>query len=609
MKIRTAITSTLAVAFTHCSFAQAPPDTARTYQLDPIVVTATQLEALRSTVPNAVSVLTKADITTSGETSLLSLISKRVPGVFVTERGVLGYGTSDGSAGGITIRGAGGSPNTEVLVLTDGRPQMMGLFGHPLPDTYVASGVERIEVIRGPASLMYGTNAMGGVINFISDKGTGVAAHAGAAYGSFNTEKFEVGTGYASDVGSFTVSGDHYETGGHRPYSDFRINNGSFRGEVPLSQEFTLNGDLSVSRFKTYNPGPASQPLIDNWFDITRGSAGISVEDHFKDIHGALKTFINFGVHDISDGFHSTDDNAGFMLYQGFAPFAGNEVTVGIDEKRYGGKADNHITLYDFGSFFVNEMGGYVLTQQRLFERLTASAGVRYNKHSLYGGVAVPQFGLAYAVTGETTVKASASRGFRSPTIRELYLFPSPTPTLQPERQWSYDVSLLQSIGRIASFELTGFLAEGDHLIRAIGAYPNIVLNNSGRFTHRGVEFSGSADPWADFSINLTYSFLDPERETAANPKHKMYAGGTFRRSGVTASLGVEYIAGLYGDDNGNERLPEYAVVDARVTYALTDLLSVYLSAENLLDRKYQILYDYPMPGRTLLGGVSWTAL
>jgi iron complex outermembrane receptor protein len=65
----------------------------------------------------------------------------------------------------------------------------------------------------------------------------------------------------------------------------------------------------------------------------------------------------------------------------------------------------------------------------------------------------------------------------------------------------------------------------------------------------------------------------------------------------------------LYGDDNGNERLPEYAVVDARVTYALTDLLSVYLSAENLLDRKYQILYDYPMPGRTLLGGVSWTAL
>jgi len=156
----------LALAFiTSSGTSQEQRCTMKTYYLDPITVTATNIEALRSKVPNAVSLITKSDLLESGESSVLRIISERVPGVFVTERGVLGYGVGNGAAGGISIRGNGGSLNTEVLVLTDGRPQMMGLMGHPLPDTYVNSGVERVEIIRGPASLMHGTNAMGGVIN------------------------------------------------------------------------------------------------------------------------------------------------------------------------------------------------------------------------------------------------------------------------------------------------------------------------------------------------------------------------------------------------------------------------------------------------------------
>ena len=76
--------------------------------------------------------------------------------------------SASGAAGGISIRGIGGSPNTQMLVLIDGHPQFMGLMGHPLPDAYVASDVERVEVVRGPASILYGTNAMGGVINIIT---------------------------------------------------------------------------------------------------------------------------------------------------------------------------------------------------------------------------------------------------------------------------------------------------------------------------------------------------------------------------------------------------------------------------------------------------------
>ncbi len=135
-----------------------------------VVVTGTRVEVARKNVPLTISVISEDEIRQSSETALLPVLSERVPGVFVTERGVTGFGVADGAAGNITVRGVGGSPNTQVLVLIDGSPQFMGIFGHPLPDAYVASDVERIEVIRGPASILYGTSAMGGVVNIITKK-------------------------------------------------------------------------------------------------------------------------------------------------------------------------------------------------------------------------------------------------------------------------------------------------------------------------------------------------------------------------------------------------------------------------------------------------------
>src|SRR5690606_39388474 len=125
--------------------------------------------------------------------SVLQVVNEQAPGVFVTQRGVLGYGVAQGSAGRITIRGVGGSPTTQVLVMTDGRPQMMGLMGHPIPDTHVSSGVERIEVVRGPANVLYGTSAMGGVINVITRRNwlPGASVEGGASYGTHDPRRLE----------------------------------------------------------------------------------------------------------------------------------------------------------------------------------------------------------------------------------------------------------------------------------------------------------------------------------------------------------------------------------------------------------------------------------
>jgi outer membrane receptor protein involved in Fe transport len=590
------------------AFSQTARDTIRTFYFDPVVVTGTNTDALRSSLPNSISVVGTREIKESGETSLLSIINKRVPGVFITERGVLGYAAADASAGSINIRGTGGSPNTEVLVMTDGRPQMMGLFGHPLPDTYVSSDVERVEVIRGPASLVHGTNAMGGVVNIITrqDHMPGLQARGAASYGSFGTEKVDAGAAYGFDGGAVSISGNHYQTDGHRDNSSFRMNNGSVSAQGMLGENFYLSADASVSGFKAYDPGPVTTPAIGHWANITRSSSGVSLEQRGGQAQGAVKLFFNTGVHDIYDGFHSTDNNIGVRVYEGYKLGASTQFTAGVDYDHYGGKAENRTFAHDFGKFFVDEAGGYLIAQQTLFDAATVNAGVRLNHHSLYGTVTVPQFGIAVRLDSSLTLKTSASKGFRSPTIRELYLFPAPTPTLQPERMWNYEAGLLYHFGDRASGELTGFIDDGTNMIRVGGFFPNLVLSNSGRFVHRGVEFSGTLRAASGIDLDLTYGYLDPGDQTMASPRHKLYVGGSYEWAVVRWNLGIQHVEKLYGADFGGEPLPDYTIVNSRITWKWLPNISFFISGENLLNTGYTIMYGYPMPGRTLIGGLSF---
>ena len=153
--------STLIICFGWAN-AQSFSITEDTVRIDEVVVTGTPVKVTRNNVPMAVSVVDRNQIEESNESALLPVLNGRIPGLFVTERGITGFGVAAGSAGQISIRGIGGNPTTGVLMLIDGHPQFMGIMGHPLPDSYVASDVERVEVIRGPASILYGSNAMGG---------------------------------------------------------------------------------------------------------------------------------------------------------------------------------------------------------------------------------------------------------------------------------------------------------------------------------------------------------------------------------------------------------------------------------------------------------------
>lgn len=591
----------------------------RTYEAEEAVVTGSRIEVSRHNNPMTVSVITAEELNESGESAILPAISKRVPGVFVTERGITGFGVSGGAAGKISIRGIGGDPNTRVLMLIDGQPQFMGLFGHPLPDSYVTSDAEKVEVIRGPASLLYGSNAMGGVINIITKKqrSDGFTGDARASFGSFLTQKYMGSAGYKKKNLTVFASVNHDETQGHRDNSEFYITNGFLKVGYQLSAHWKAKLDGSVAKFKSCDPGPANR--IDSsyltkrhWVDILRGMGSFSLENNHSHAEGAVKLFYNFGVHDIYDGFHSTDHNYGLTAYEGLRLFKNNTITLGIDYKQYGGVAENTEAMMGKGIEFVDtsvyELGTYIFAQQGFWDRLVITAGIRLENNEMFGSEWIPQFGASYLPFKTSTIKASASKGFRSPTIRELFLWDAANPDLKPESMWNYEMGWMQSFPDIGlNTEITGYLSEGENLIQLVGQYPNVTNENTGAFKHYGLEFQAGFQITQALLVNANYAYLHMDTPITGAPVNQCYVGGRYRLDKFTFHADMSYINKLYTRVNPVKNTQEYFLLNARISWQAFPFLQFFVSGENLLDQAYQINDDYPMPGITLFGGIHFS--
>lgn len=603
------------IIITLYSFAQSLNDT---IQLNEVVVTGNKTEILRNNVPLTISVINNSTIENSNESALLPIISEQVPGVFVTERGTTGFGVASGAAGQISIRGVGGSPNTQVLMLLDGHPQFMGIMGHPLPDLYVASDVEKVEIIRGPASILYGSGAMGGVINIITKKQKvdGYSINARASYGSFNTQKYMASGGYRKGKFNVFASFNHDQTNGHRTNSDFKIDNGYIKAGYDINKKISASADFSIAKFYTSDPGPdyitdSSYINLAHWIDIMRGRASISIENNYDKFNGAFKVFHNFGEHIIYDGFHSVDINSGLMFFQSAKFFKGNLTTFGFDYKTFGGIAENTKARNGEGIIFsdttLTEMAGYILMQHNYKDKIIANAGIRLEIHSVYGEEWIPQTGVSYNMTGKTTLKAVVSKGFRSPTIRELYMWAPANENLLPEELMNYEISWLQSINDKINFELTAFHNQGSNMIKTVmdGGVPKNM--NTGSFSNFGGEFMTNLRLNKSLSFNLNYSYLYMQDPIIASPEHSVYFSARYSFKKFAFSTNLQYINGLYTSVAANNiQKVNYLVLNARLSYDISKYLNVFVAGNNLLNSEYEINYGYPMPGINVSGGLNF---
>lgn len=611
----------------HSTLSGEVPDPIR---IGEVVVTGTRNETDVRHLPLTVSVIDRQEIEQSMQPSVLPVLTQQIPGLFITSRGVMGYGVSGGAAGSMSLRGLG-SGSGRLMVLIDGHPQYMGLMGHAIADAYQSLMTERIEVLRGPASVLYGSNAMGGVINIVTRRlhEEGVKTNVNLGYGSFNTLQSEVTNRIRKGGFSSIISGSYNRTDGHRSHMGFEQYGGYAKLGYEFSPRWNIRGDVNVTHFNASQPGSVSNPMLDADQNITRGMTSLAIENRYDHTSGALSIFYNWGDHWINDGytidpndkddpkpyrFDSHDDLLGVSWFQSARLFEGNRLTAGIDYFRVSGMARNCYVEGNrngekepIADKVQHEIAGYIDFRQDIGRWLTLDAGARIDHHSLIGTEWIPQAGLSFHLPRTIELKASASKGFRYPTIREMYMFPPQNPDLKPESMWSYELAFAQRLldGRL-SYGINLFYIDGKDLIVTVPRQGATPLNmNTGKIDNCGVEteIAYRIDP--HWSVDANYSFLHMENPVVGAPEHKLYAGATFSQKRWTISTGLQYIDNLYTTVGNNAQTEEFVLWNLNVSFRVNSWLDLWARGENLLAQQYEINAGYPMPRATVMAGIN----
>ena len=593
--------------------------------LQEVVVTGTRNAVDVRHLPYTVNVIGRQTLTEQQQTNVLPTVMQQVPGLMVTSRSMMGYGVSTGAAGGISLRGVSGGAG-QLLVLIDGHPQYNGVYGHPISDSYQTLMAERVEVLRGPASVLYGSNAMGGVLNIVtrSMHEDGVKTHINLGAGSYGTVQTEASNQIRSGRFSSTVAAQYSRTDNHRPNMGFEQYGGYVKLGYDISDHWNAAVDMDLTHWNASNPGTVTQPKLENDQWITRGAASLTIENHYNKTSGALSIYDNFGRHKINDGynadggtpqtdlFRSKDAVAGVSWYQSAQLFEGNRVTVGLDYQHIYGRAwyTNRETgktvttqrrLMQSAHSHENEVAGYVDFRQDINEWLTIDAGLRYDHHSTAGGEWVPQAGVVLRPVETGALKASVSKGFRNPNTREMYMYGTANhDSLRAERLWNYELSWRHSLGGF-SYGANLFYIKGDNMIQAV-AGKNI---NTGEIENYGLELEAEYRIDSHWSVNTNHSLLHMKNPVVAAPTYKGFLGANFNYQKWSVIAGLQYLNGLYTSVGKDEQKENVCLLNATVNYALCKNVGLWLRGENLLAQSYEINLGYPMPRATFMGGVN----
>lgn len=593
------------------------------HRLGDVVVTGSRYKTDLRHLPVTISVVEGQTLHEKYRDNILPTLTEQVPGLFVTSRGMLGYGVSTGAAGGIKVRGIGSTAN--LLVLMDGLPQYAGLYGHPIADAYQTMLADRVEVLRGPASMMYGSNAMGGVVNIVTRQATtnGSSTNINLQGGSYGTIEATATNRLRKNKFSSIVGANYGRTDGHRVNSGFEQISGFVKLGYDLTPSWNLSADMNLIYFESSNPGEVTKPMIDNDMKITRGMAAVSLTNEYGHTSGALRAFYNFGHHHINDGytlggtprtaFYLHDDRmGGFSMYQSLKLFRGNRTTAGIDFFHYGGHAWNRTmaddTETDIARRSVNEVAGYVDFRQNILSWLILDAGVRWDHHAVSGNEWIPQGGLTFLLPKNATVRATVSKGFRNATIRELYMYRPANASLEPERMMNYELSYRQHLlGNRLMVGANVFYLKADNMIQTQMADGRPLNVNTGKTENSGFELETKWNINTRFALSGNYSFLHMSHPQLSAPEHKFYVGGSWQRGRLQLNTGVQYVAGLYTAQGAAEQKESFVLWNATADYHMTKGLHLFVRGENLLAQKYETIAGFPMPRATFMGGISWS--
>jgi vitamin B12 transporter len=583
-----------------------------------VTVTVTRLPTRLDQVGSSVSVITAEEIDLS-QRILFSDLLDRVPGVSVSRSGGLG---------GVTTSFVRGAASERTLVLIDGvkvndqsSPGAGFNFANMLSDD-----IARAEILRGPQSTLYGTDAIGGVMNIVTASATKPLELSGMAEGgSFGTARGNAAIGSGGDAYNIRGSVSYIDTKGissadkanGNPEPDGYDNVTLYgKGEVTVAQPVRVGGtvryadaDAQFDSFAFSGPFPivdgdesaktkefqgsgwADLTLFDGKFDnLMRISRSTLDRDSYQ--NGAIS-------------FTSRSRSTHFE-YQGTA--RPTEMIALL----FGGDLENNsMRAEGFGSVTTGSAdikGAFGEAQVTLLDRLTLTGGVRHDHHERVGGVTTFRSTANLDVTESGTIlRASWGEGFKAPTLYQLFDAFSGNPGLLPERSRGWDAGVEQRLAdNRVILQATYFHRVSNNEIDfdfSTFTYGNILATRS-----QGLELTATLNPMTDITVNASYSLVDAvnratDLRLVQRPKHAAHGDIAWRATPeFTLSMEVNY-TGARPDSSG-VTLGSYVVADLRAAYDLSAHVQVFGRIDNLFDEQYEQVFGYGTPGIAGYAGV-----
>ncbi len=580
-----------------------------------ILVSASLEEIPRAQSGSAVTVITRDEIERRAEVTVLELL-RRVPGLEVVQTGGPGGFTS------VFLRGAN---SAHTLVLLDGvrvNSPSGGAFDWA---DLTTDGIERIEVLRGAQSALYGSEAIGGVISIVSRRGRdGEYARAGIEVGSNDFTRLRASAGGASDAWDWSVAASRQETDGvsrasetagnteDDPWENLTVSAGVGR---TLGDEGSMRVDLryldaatSLDGFDFF-AGPVDDPAYDQ--DREQLVAAVEVD---VPVTRRWRQKIRLGRVDETLETTNPDPAVSFLNSLTETTTTSLDVVADIElssqdslsigatwEERDGDSAGNYSETVDINSVYLENRFGWN-------ETFFFTLGARHDDHSVFGGETTGRGSLSWLVnTSGTRLHGSWGTGFKAPTFVDLYFPFFGNPDLVPETSESVDLGVEQTFADGAwRLDLTWFASDIEDLI--VFDFSTFLAGNVANAEIDGFEFTADWLPTDRVAVGATYTRTDTEDLATGQPlarraKHRYSASVDWspsdRFSGVFSYLGVRdrFESGAEMDD--------YDRVDVTLNFRVAERWKAFLRGRNVLDEEYEEVTGFTTPGAEVSIGVE----
>jgi vitamin B12 transporter len=577
-------------------------------QLPPVIVTATRIPTPPEDVGSAVTVISRDQIEESQARSVTELL-RDVPGVSVVQSGRPGGQTS------VFLRGVN---SNQTLFMIDGARINNPLNGLVTLANLTPDQIERIEIVRGPQSTLYGADAIGGVINIITRKGTGKPTGSiSLEGGSHNLFRQSADVSGAYSNLDYAVSLSHLDTDNVFRNDDFENLTVSSSVGYRVLDNLKLDATVRYTKAETGVPGaiiggvPSSltERLLDETLFVRVGMDFTPFEFWRQSLFVAET---HEELLDRGDPAVRSDSLTDVVQvgWQNTFPLADwNTLIAGLDWYY------NRGHFAGFGSVFdanVDNTAAFVQDQVTLWKRLSLTGGGRFDHHSQFGDKFTYRFAGALRVTDTTRLKASAGTGFKAPTLNDLFFPGFSNPALKPEESFGWDAGFEQDIcGGRATLGARYFENSIDNLIAF--PPPTFLPANVERARTQGLELTLLARPltnltlWANYTWLIAAKNLSTGADLLRRPEHTGSVGASYR---FLKRFALHTDATLVGPRDDLDpvtfatvRNASYIKWDAALTVDITKHLQLFGRVENLLDDQFEEAKGFPALGRVFYAG------